>query len=233
MLQASGEPCVESLSESYKCHVAEAVFYKKPNLKEFEKKVNAASLELCLRDTKLLKDRAQLLALAREKVANDGYNFKKGSSRSKAYGSREGTKRPRYDEDAREERLKAISDELSDITRILAFKGKRLSQAEAAKNYKVCEQVTEEMMVLKGRKRELDEEKRLFEKKAKSSYKHRKSRSKSWSLESDGGPSSSNSTLILSSGDSPVHLMSPISPFSSGSRINPDSSDHETDLPLN
>ena len=168
----------------------------------------------------MLKDRAQLLALAREKVANDGYNFKKGSSRSKAYGSREGTKRPRYDEDAREERLKAISDELSDITRILAFKGKRLS-------------VTEEMMVLKGRKRELDEEKRLFEKKAKRSYKRRKSRSKSWSLETDGGPSSSNSTLILSSGDSPVHLMSPISPFSSGSRINPDSSDHETDLPLN
>ncbi len=30
-----------------------------------------------------------------------------------------------------------------------------MSQAEAAKNYKLCEQVTEEIMNLKGRKREL------------------------------------------------------------------------------
>ena len=46
-------------------------------------------------------------------------------------------------------------------------KGKRLSQHEAAKNYCSCEQVTEEMMALKERKRGLEVEKALFVKKAR------------------------------------------------------------------
>lgn len=171
-----------------------------------------------LKESKLLNDRGKLLALARKKVANDGYTFKKGSSRSKSYGCSQGPKRPRYDEDTREERLKTINDELDDIARIMAFKEKRLSQGEAARNYKLCEQVTEEVMILKSRRRELKAEKRLFDQKAKRCSR-RKSRSKSQSSETDGGLSS-NSTLILSSpGDSPVHGVS--SPSSSNSRINP------------
>ena len=54
-----------------------------------------------------------------------------------------------------------------DISRILQFKEKRLSQHEVDRNYHSCEQVTEEMMSLKGRKRELEGEKTILLKKAK------------------------------------------------------------------
>lgn len=37
-------------------------------------------------------------------------------------------------------------EELSDISRLLAYKEKSLCQAENARNYKLCEKVTEELM---------------------------------------------------------------------------------------
>ena len=74
-------------------------------------------------------------------------------------------KRPMYDEEMREDRLKSINDELCDIDKLLKFKEKRLSHAENSKSYKICEQVTEEMMTLKSKVTELHREKRLFEKK--------------------------------------------------------------------
>ena len=117
----------------------------------------------------LLNRRGALLRLARKRVAEDGYTFKKGHSRSKIYGqsSESSTqRRAKYDEEMRDERLQHIEEELVDITKMLLFKEKRLSQHEAAKNYCSCEQVTEEMMTLKGRKRELEAEKALFIKKA-------------------------------------------------------------------
>ena len=62
-------------------------------------------------DVSLLSKRGDLLALARKKVTDDGYIFKKGHSRSKVYGSSESEttpKRPKYDDEMREERLKVI-----------------------------------------------------------------------------------------------------------------------------
>lgn len=95
---------------------------------------------------------------AQKKVTDDGYIFKKGHSWSKLYGQHNTTntpKRPKCDKDMREDRLQAIEEELQDITRMLKFKDKRLSQAEAAWNYKTCEQVTEEIMALKAERESL------------------------------------------------------------------------------
>ena len=60
-------------------------------------------------------------------------------------------KRPKFDKEMRAERIRQIQDDLNDLTRVLAFKEKRLQQAEAGRNYRVCEQITEEMMELKSR----------------------------------------------------------------------------------
>ena len=71
--------------------------------------MNAAAVELCLRDVSLLNKRGELLELARKRVADEGYIFKKGRSRSKLYGDSEAEttpKRPKYDKEMREERLK-------------------------------------------------------------------------------------------------------------------------------
>ena len=102
----------EYMSEAYKRHVIEkSVIYRKREgeLKEYEKWVNSAATDLCLRDVSLLDKRGKLLQLARKKVANDGYVFKKGHSLSKVYGisQHESTpKQPKYSQEMREEGIK-------------------------------------------------------------------------------------------------------------------------------
>ena len=105
-----------------------------------------------------------------------------------------------------------IGEELGDISRILRFKEKRLSQAEAARNYRLCEQVTEEMMDLKSRRRDLETEKRLFEQKRRRAKKREaKVRQESESSDLDGGPSSRSRSTTCSRSVTPVssHLFSP------------------------
>ena len=76
-----------------------------------EKWVNSAATDLCLiyRDVSLLDKRGELLQLARKKVADDGYVFKKGHSLSKVYGisQHESTpKQPKYSQEMRVNRIK-------------------------------------------------------------------------------------------------------------------------------
>ena len=157
-------------SEDYKKQIkGKACIYKKTN-QEFEQMVNMAAGELRLNDISLISRRGDLLEKARKRVADEGYNFKKGFFRSKVYGISETpstAKRPKYDKEMREERMKSIEEELQDITRLLQFKEKRLAQAESSKSNKSCEQVTEEIMSLKTKRNELLTEKRLFENKKK------------------------------------------------------------------
>ena len=184
----------------------------KRQLKHFEKLVNDAAVELCLADVSLLDRRGELLQKARRKVADDGYVFKKGRSRSKHYGIHDAAstpKRPKCDKEMREERLQTIEDEMSDIARMVRFKEKRLSQAEAGRNYKVCEQLTEEMMALKSRKRELDSEKRLFEQKKKRAKTREiriqrvsKEKQESEPSDLDGGPRSKTTSTCSSPSES-------------------------------
>ena len=92
--------------------------------------------------------------------------FKKGHSRSKTYGLSQdecAPKRPKFSQEMRENRIEAIEDELGDML----FKEKRLTQAEAAKKYTMCEQLTIEIKELRDRKRELELEKMQFVKKGK------------------------------------------------------------------
>ena len=149
---------------------------KEGELKEFEKHVNFAAAELCLNDVRLLDNRGKLLQLARKKVADDGYIFKKGHSRSKEYGipqDESAPKRPKYTQEMRECRIEAIGDELRDIVHIIQFKEKRLMQAEAAKKYAMCEQLTIEIKELRDKKRELELEKAQFVKKGKRAMRRR------------------------------------------------------------
>lgn len=121
--------------------------------------MNSAAADLCRRDVKLLDNRGLLLELSRKKVADEGYVFKKCHSRSKVYGDSRAenpSKRPKYSQEMRENRMDEIEDELADISRIMQFKKKRLSQAESAKKYSMCEQLTVEMRELKDKKRVLD-----------------------------------------------------------------------------
>ena len=244
---------MQHFSESYRQQIAEqAALFTKPELKDFQKKVNAAATELCLKDLSLLKRRGELLQMARKKVADDGYIFKKGHSRSKVYGQSDvasAPKRPKYDKEAREERIGAIDEELSDISRLLAYKEKSLCQAESARNYKLCEKVTEELMALKSKRRDLSVEKRLFEQKRKRARRREvRIRKNSESSDIDTGPASGRSSRSVtpqfhghsrsslsgtSAHDDPKQVTSPKSPqalsSSHGSATSCKYSDVDTD----
>ena len=216
--------------------------------------MNAAAAELCLSNVSLLNRRGELLEKARKKVADEGYVFKKGRSRSKLYGqpvTETTPKRPKYDKEMREERLKAIDEESRDISRMLLFKEKRLAQAEAGKNYRLCEQVTEEVMALKSRKRELNTEKHLFEQKKSELPDEKQGYGVNRSiltlmvalLAADLLPKVGQlhhlvarlslvhyAAVVLSLPPSPRECSGPISPSSHGSRINPIECESPSDL---
>lgn len=65
-------------------------------------------------------------------------------------------KRSELNKDIREQRFKEIDEDLSDLSCNLAFKRKRLTQAEHAKDYKMCDKITEEILDCKIRMRELE-----------------------------------------------------------------------------
>ena len=123
-------------------------------LSDFQVRVNHAAIELALGQPSLLRkgNRGELLEKACRKVADDGYYFKKGKSRSKVYGSSDDTepasttKRPKLNQQMREERIKELEEDLADVCSHITFKDKRCSQAEMARNYKACDEITEEIM---------------------------------------------------------------------------------------
>ena len=55
-------------------------------LSEYEKQINAASLQLCQENASLLSNRKKLFELSKQKIDADGYNYKKKTSRSKIFG---------------------------------------------------------------------------------------------------------------------------------------------------
>ena len=79
-------------------------------LTDYQKAVNQASLELCKNNIPLLKKCGELLEKARKKVDDEGYNYKKKSSRSTVFGSGSSnelrSKRKYEQSDCREEEMK-------------------------------------------------------------------------------------------------------------------------------
>ena len=120
----------------------------------YQKQINNAAIELAVADPGLLQNRKNLLELARSKV-NTGYKLKKGKSHSKLLDN--APKPPKHQKRTDSMRIKHIrdvEDDLRDLSDRLQYKEKRRIQAEICRNYKVCDDLTEEMTALKRQKRE-------------------------------------------------------------------------------
>ena len=157
-----------------------------------------------MRDPSLLGRRGDLLDLARVEVQEKGYNYVKGKSRSKRLMSPP-TETPRrvrskISAEVRQKRMLALEEDVSNLDKQLHFKNKRLQQAENIKNYKLCEEITEEVQVITRQRRELKEEQRRFQEKERKArwYQRRKS---------DSNQSASN----ITSDDSDTPVSSPSS----------------------
>ena len=124
----------------------EAIFLKKTL---YHIKVNEASQAICLHKPSMLRKRGELLVQAKQSVHGTGYVYWKGKSRSKSYGSAvdDATrpKRVNTSGDKRISHMKTIKEELSDLQNRVSFKWKWLDAAEVTKNYKLCDQLSEEI----------------------------------------------------------------------------------------
>lgn len=181
-------------------------------MSDFQLRVNEAAIALALAQPNLVRKRGELLENARKKVAEDGYCFKKGKSRSNVYGVSDAepsvSKRPKLDQTMREERIKDLEEDIADVSSHIAFKEKRRAQAETVQNYKACDELTQEILERKGRKRELEKELKLL------LLKDKRSKRRKISLR-DSKSRSRSSTPMLTSPQTPLSPLSPSSVVSS------------------
>ena len=153
----------------------------------------------------MLTKRGQLLEKAREQVMVSGYAFKKGRSRSKKAMSSDTeevpkAQKPRYDSELRQRRFGELKDEVEDLKKQLLFKEKRRTQAETNRNYKLCDEVTAEIIEVKQQKREKEAELAAIDRKIKKAAWHQKrKRSKSipLSCSTPSGATSDESEVLL------------------------------------
>lgn len=170
----SAEQDCESISIEEKSEIrsrSQLFFAKGKPLSTYHTAMNNAAEDLCLRNPSLLWQRGTLLERARKLVNESGYVYKKGQSRSKVLNppaeSTSIAKRPKVGAQEREKRMAAVAEDLKDIADRLSFKEKRRLAAEASRNYKLCDELTEDMSSLKTRKRELEAEMACLTKKSK------------------------------------------------------------------
>ena len=226
-------PVERSLNEEVRQEITDQaiIFQKSTNrpLSDFQLHVNEAAIELALAQPSLVRKRGELLEMARKKVADDGYCFKKGESRSKVYGSGDAEptvpKRLKLDQNIREERVKELEEDIAEISSHISFKEKRRTQAEIARNYKLCDDLTQEILECKGKKRELEKQLKLLLQKDRRSRK-RKDRLKqiSESRSRSTTPFTSRSTTplpVTNRSTTPLPATSPLTPCSPSSLRSP------------
>ena len=145
----------------------------------------------------------KLLEEARKRLNECGYEYKKGKSRSKqlisSSESDEPTPAPKRVKTTEALRIKQIPEiqDLSDISQRMGFKEKRREQASLSHQYGICDQISEEISVLKDRRRVLEMELHGLNKKEKQSKWYNKKKAKSRNDSSSS--SSSGSTKQVSS----------------------------------
>lgn len=192
-------------------------------LTDYQKAVNQASLELCRSNIALLKKRGELLEKARKKVDDEGYNYKKKSSRSTVFGSwssdESRSKRKYVQSDCREEEMKKISTSIQSYEETIALLQKQKLKYTNSERFLEAVEINKRIMETTEQKqikvKEMDKLKKAIVrsnslKKKKRLAKQRKVLStaslklaplKSWlvSKESSGGDSGEDTEIIGSS----------------------------------
>ena len=174
-------------------------------LTNYQKHINEEAGMLALSDPSLLCRRGHLLAQARSKVVEKGYTFVKGKSRSKRLTSPDNAPRAtraKISADIRGKRILALEEDIANIDEQLLFKEKRRQQAEGIRNYKVCDQITEEIGIVKQQRRKLSNELHVY---------HEKERKAKWYEKARKARRSSSTASNLTSDESDLALLSPAS----------------------
>lgn len=140
--------------------------------------MNKAVAQLRLKNPSLLWNRGTLLEEAQKVVDESGYIYSKGKFRSEhLHPSLETAttlpKRHTLLMETRTKHMEAVQENLKDISDRLSYKSKWRQAAETVRNYKLCDELTEDISNLKSRKRELEAEVAILKKKSKRSERYK------------------------------------------------------------
>lgn len=143
---------------------------KRP-LTQYHHHMNTAAQDICLKDPSILARRGDLLQAAQNVVIQGGYQFKKGHSRSKKVvrAGESLPKKQKIDKALRAQRIQELNEDINDCNSRITFKEKRCDAASAVQNYKTCDNLTEEIVHLKARRRQLQAELNIYERKERKS----------------------------------------------------------------
>lgn len=174
-------------------------------------KINLAAEEMAVGTPSLLHTQQKHLELARTKVDDDGYLHRKVISRSKRLHNSDGDtsecpKRVKMTESVRLERIACIEEAIKDTDKQINYKNLQREQAGNSHQYQLCENITEEIGVLKHKRYELNTELKPLKRKQQQAawYKTSKRKQQSDSETNNMSPStseqeSSTSTMYPSS----------------------------------
>ena len=145
--------------------------------------------------------------------------YAKGKSRSKRLMSppiqAPRPTRQKVSAEVRQRRISASEDDLASITKQLNFKNKRLQQAENIRNYKLCEEISQEIQFVTKQKSEVSEELCLFWDKERKSRWYQQKKKRLCGSASNISVASDDSDISVASDDSEFPPSSPGSSRSS------------------
>ena len=110
----------------------------------------------------------------------------KGKSRAKGSETESTPKRYKTNESTRAKHISELEEDVADLTDCLKYKEKVREAAILARNYKLCDQITEDMSTIKKRRREFERELGIWKRKQQQGkwYGRKKLKSKSSTSES-------------------------------------------------
>jgi len=103
-------------------------------------------------------------------------------------------KHPKFDREMRDNRVTELIEVIVDLTKRIAIKESRCQQAEIARNYKLCDQLSEDIMELKSEKRQNEKELLFFKKKEKRSVRYQEVKCRKLSESPDTASRSGSTT---------------------------------------
>lgn len=146
-------------------------------LYNYRKALNDAAYELCLENASLVYNKGQLQTLAKAKVDESGYLYTKKKSRSQELSiPRADNLTPKLTPSLRAKRIENIEEDLQEVNLEMSLlersraKARNLNQDERARSF------TQEMTPPRQRKRKLEDELSILQKKEAKSLRQKKMR---------------------------------------------------------
>ncbi|XP_068758108.1 uncharacterized protein [Montipora capricornis] len=158
-------------------------------LSEYEKHINAASLQLCQENASLLGNRKKLLDLAKQEIDADGYTYKEKTSRSKVFGNSAQKFASEFQQaniakEMRQRKINELHEDIQVCKESISLLEKQRSKFATAEKFIQAADVVEQIKTHRKKMRELELELAKHEKAESRSKKYHKRNRRSWHQES-------------------------------------------------